>query len=114
MKTLPRVVSRNPVQARSTGPIEAKFNPITDLAHELCNQLTVINLCKAHLAALLRDYGDPGIAQDLDTLERAAKESTQLAERLPRLIAETLEHSEPKALQDDHLQPLPNDVLRLL
>jgi hypothetical protein len=114
MKTVSPVVSRNPVDFRSSEAIDSKFMPINELAHDLCNELTVIKLCKEHLACLLLEAGDVKIIQALGTLERALQKATQLAGRLPQLTAQPLQHSEPKTLPREQPQPLSNDALRLL
>lgn len=75
---------------------------VNELAHDLCNQLTVINLCSGHVAALLRDAGDSAITTDLEMLKRAAEEATRLAKRLAQLLGEPnplLSGHSPRALQ---------------
>jgi hypothetical protein len=88
MKTLSGIDSRNEPDAENERISESRAKPIHELAHNLFNQLTVINLCGENLSISLQDSADPGIARNLDMLERAAEEATKLAERIAQFIAE--------------------------
>jgi hypothetical protein len=88
MKTPAGIVSRNEPHAENERISESRAKPIHELAHDLFNQLTVINLWGANLSISLQDSEDPGIARNLDMLERAAEETTILAERIAQFTAE--------------------------
>ena len=88
MKTLSELFSRNECHAKNKQISGSRARPIHELAHDLFNQLTVINLCGENLSISLQDSGDPGIARNLDMLERAAEEATKLAERIAQFTAE--------------------------
>ena len=88
MKTLAGIVSRNEPRAENERISEFIAKPVPELAHDLFNQLTVINLCGSNLSVSLQDSDDPGIKRNLDMLQRAADEATKLAERIAQFTAE--------------------------
>lgn len=88
MKTLSELFSRNECHAENERISESRAKPIHELAHDLFNQLTVINLCGENLSISLQDSDDPGITRNLDMLARAAEEATKLAERIAQFLAE--------------------------
>jgi len=88
MKSLSELFSRNECHAENERISESRAKPIHELAHDLFNQLTVINLCGENLSISLQDSDDPGITRNLDMLERAAEEATRLAERIAQFLAE--------------------------
>jgi hypothetical protein len=69
---------------------------VHQFAHDLFNQLTVINLCSFNLHLAVRDIVGPAITNDLQTLDRVVKDAMRLAERLSQAIVESPSHTEPK------------------
>jgi hypothetical protein len=113
MKTITGAVSGNQLGARQRLARNPACYALGELAHDLFNQLTVINLCSANLSVSLQDSDDPGTARNLDMLERAAEEATKLAERIAQFIAEPKSRSAVQVAESSLSPPLPNKVLPL-
>jgi hypothetical protein len=99
MKPFPDANSRSISRVRK----KRQRNPVPPgihrLAHDLFNQLSVINLCYFQLHAAVRDLVGPATTNDLQTLGRAAEDAILLAERLSQAIAESASLTEPKTPQ---------------
>jgi hypothetical protein len=114
MKTLSELFSRNESYAEDERISESRAKPIHELAHDLFNQLTVINLCGENLSISLQDSDDPGIARNLDMLERAAEEATKLAERIAQFIAEPKRRSAAQVAKSSPSAATPRSLTPLL
>jgi hypothetical protein len=93
MKANTGVVSRSKRGVRQPKRADPARHAVGELAHDLFNQLTVINLCSAQLSASVRGTGDNGVAANLDMLERSAEEATRLAERIAQTMGEWRTHA---------------------
>jgi len=86
---------------------------IQQIAHNLFNQLSVINLCSFKLRGAVPGHVGPAITNDLQTLERAVEDATLLAERLSQAIGAVVSNSEPKAPRRLKAPSQNNNVLPL-
>jgi hypothetical protein len=86
---------------------------ICQIAHDLFNQLSVINLCSFKLHGAGRDIVEPVITNDLQTLDRAVEDAMLLAERLSQAITESASLTELKTPRLVKSRPQANNVLRL-
>jgi hypothetical protein len=60
------------------------------ITHDLINQLAVINLCGFKIATQRRALAEERIERDAETLERAVRDATDLAEKLVIRVEESL------------------------
>jgi hypothetical protein len=86
---------------------------IHQIAHNLFNQLSVINLCSFKLRGAVPGHVEPAITNDLQTLERAVEDATLLAEQLSQAIGALASNSEPKAPRLVKVPSQNNNVLPL-
>jgi hypothetical protein len=104
METVAGAASRDRLVAGLTLPAPM----VNEIAHELFNQMTVINLCSGRVAALLRGAGDSALTTDLEMLKRAAEAATRLAERLAQLLGEPKRPIKRPLAESSPAQPLPS------
>ena len=95
---------------RSRQPLPDEIHQI---AHQLLNQLSVINLCSFKLESTLRGIGRPGVGADLDLIERAVHEATGWAERLSQLISDSAQAVNPKKPAPAKVTEQTNNVVPL-
>ena len=92
MKTFPGASSPSTPGLRKKRSRTPLPHEIRQIAHQLINQLSVINLCGFKLQDKLQDKlscsGKAAISVDLEILERAVEEATRWAERLSQVILE--------------------------
>jgi hypothetical protein len=86
---------------------------IRQIAHDLLNQLSAINLCSFGLCAAARGIVGSTVTNDLQTLGRAVEDAMLLAERLPQMIVESEALIEPKAPRPFKSPPQANNILWL-
>jgi hypothetical protein len=113
MKTFPSTnppIPRHVRKKDATKPVPIEIHP---LAHDLFNQLSVINLCSFKLHDAARDLVRPATTNNLQTLDRAVEDAMLLAERLSQAIVEPASHTEPKTPRLVKSPPQANNVLRL-
>ena len=92
MKTFPGASSQSTPGLRKKRSRNPLPDEIYQIAHQLFNQLSVINLCSFKLQDKLQDTlscsGKAAMSGDLEILERAVVEATRWAERLSQVILE--------------------------
>ncbi|HEV8723065.1 MAG TPA: hypothetical protein VGW77_20820 [Candidatus Binatia bacterium] len=113
MKRLPGTSSQSTPGFRKKCEIKQVPAEIHQIAHNLFNQLSVINLCSFKLRGAVPDHVGPAVANDLQTLERAVEDATLLAEELSQAIAALAAISEAKAPRLVKAPPQNNNVLPL-
>lgn len=86
---------------------------ICQIAHDLFNQLSVINLCSFKLHGAVRDLVGPAITNDLQNLDRAVEDAMLLAERLSQAIADSASLTELNTPRLVKSRPQANNILRL-
>jgi hypothetical protein len=87
MKTFPGASSQNTPRFRKKHQCKRMPAEVHQFAHDLFNQLTVINLCSFNLHLAVRDIVGPAITNDLQTLDRVVEDAMRLAERSSQAIA---------------------------
>ncbi len=97
MKRFPGTSSQSTRGFRKKCAMKQVPAEIQQIAHNLFNQLSVINLCSFKLRGTVRNHVEPAITNDLQTLERAVEDATLLAERLSQAIGVLASNCEPKA-----------------
>jgi len=95
MKTFPDLGAKKPSRLRRKRLRKPVSDEIHQIAHNLFNQLSVINLCSFKLHGASKDYFPSAIANDLEALERAVLDATRLAEQLAEAIVESAPIVEP-------------------
>jgi|RhiMetdeSRZDD1v2_1073273.scaffolds.fasta_scaffold503092_2 hypothetical protein len=113
MKTFPGASSQSASRFRKKSQRKRLPAEVHQLAHDLFNQLSVINLCSFKLHAVVRDTVGPAITNDLQTLDRAVEDAMLLAERLSQAIAESASLTETKTPGPAKSPGQVNNVLRL-
>jgi hypothetical protein len=113
MKRFPGASSQNTPGFRKKCGIKQASAEIHQIAHNLFNQLSVINLCSFNLRSAVPGHVGPAITNDLQTLERAVEDATLLAERLSQAIDALASISEAKAPRLVKAAPQNNNVLPL-
>lgn len=92
MKTFPGAASPSTPGLRKKRSRQPLPHEIHQIAHQLFNQLSVINLCSFKLHDKLQDTlscsGETAMSGDLEMLERAVVEATRWAERLSQVVLE--------------------------
>ncbi len=89
MKTFPDLGAKKPSRLRKKRLRKPISEEIRQIAHNLLNQLSVINLCSFKLHGASTGYLPSTIANDLEALERAVQDATRLAEQLAQAIVES-------------------------
>lgn len=82
MKSSPIAIPSNKTRLRKNPTNAQNLEEFHRIAHNLCNQLSVINLCSFKIVTLLRSVAGAQVEKDLETLERAVGEAADLASRL--------------------------------
>jgi hypothetical protein len=113
MKTFPGANSQSISRFRKKRQRKQVPAEIHQLAHDLFNQLSVINLCSFKLHVTVRDLVGSAATNDLQTLDRAVEDAILLAERLSQAIVESASHTELKTPRLVKSRPQANNVLRL-
>jgi hypothetical protein len=113
MKTFPGANSQSPLRFRKKRQPKKVPAEIHQFAHDLFNQLSVINLCSFKLHGVVRDLVGPAITNDLQTLDRAVEDAMVLAERLSQAIAASASLTVLKTPPPVKSRPQANNVLRL-
>jgi hypothetical protein len=70
---------------------------IQQLAHDLLNQLSVINLCSFKLHVVMRELLGPAVTDNLQALDQSVEDAMRLAERLSQAIVASSSHTSTKA-----------------
>jgi hypothetical protein len=109
MKRFPGTSSQSTARFRKKCEIKQVPVEIQQIAHNLFNQLSVINLCSFKLCGAV----GPAMANDSQTLERAVEDATLLAEQLSQAIDALASISEPKAPRLVKTSPQNSNVLPL-
>jgi hypothetical protein len=99
---------------RKKRPTKSVTIVIHRIAHNLFNQLSIINLCIFKLSRSLENSVAPGISDDVEKLQRAVQEAAIIAEQLSQLVVEAAPLAEPKTPLIVTSQPQANNVLPLL
>ena len=111
MKTLTGPGAKNSSRLRK----KRLRNPVSDeihqIAHNLLNQLSVINLCSFKLHGESTSDFASAMANDLEALERAVQDATRLAEQLAQAIVESGPIVEPGAPTLVKLRHQTNNIL---
>jgi hypothetical protein len=113
MKTFPSTNPPIPCHVRKKRATKPAPIEIHQLAHDLFNQLSVINLCSFKFHVAVRDLVGPAATNDLQTLDRAVEDAILLAERLSQAIVESASHTELKTPRLVKSRPQANNILRL-
>ena len=113
MKRFPGASSQSTPGFRTKCAIKQVPAEIQQIAHNLFNQLNVINLCSFKLRGAVPGHVGPAITNDLQTLERAVEDATLLAERLSQAMDALASISEAKAPRLVKAPPQNNNVLPL-
>jgi hypothetical protein len=108
--TNPQISPRHLRKKRATKPM---LTEISQIAHSLFNQLSVINLCVFKLSGSLGDSVARGISDDIGRLQQAVQEAAISAEQLSQIIADAGALVEPKTVRVVQSQPQANNVLPL-
>jgi hypothetical protein len=113
MKRFPGASSQSTPGFHKKCAIKQAPAEIQQIAHNLFNQLSVINLCSFKLRGAVPGHVEPAITNDLQTLERAVEDATLLAERLSQAIGVLESISDTKAQRLVKASPQNNNVLPL-
>jgi hypothetical protein len=113
MKRFPGTSSQSTAGFRKKCAIKQVPAEIQQIAHNLFNQLSVINLCSFKLRGAVPSHVGPAMTNDLQTLERAVEDATLLAEQLSQAIEALASISEAKAPRLVKASPQNNNVLPL-
>ena len=113
MKTFPGTSSLSTPGLRKKRSDQPLPDEIHQIAHQLLNQLSVINLCSFKLESTLRDVGRPGLRDDLGLIERAVHEATEWAERLSQVISDSTQAVKPKKPAPAKVTEQTNNVVPL-
>jgi hypothetical protein len=113
MKTFPGANSQSPLRFRKKRQRKQVTAEIHQLAHDLFNQLSVINLCSFKLHVAVCDLVGPAATNNLQTLDRAVEDAMLLAERLSQAIVDSEAVIELKTPRLVKSRPQADNVLRL-
>jgi hypothetical protein len=95
MKSFPEANLRNISKVRKQCERKQVSAKIHQLAHDLFNQLSVINLCSFKLHVAVRDLVGPAASDNLQALDRSVEDAMRVAERLFHIV-ESASHLDPK------------------
>ena len=96
MKSLPDAGSPNRPgfpKKRSPKPLPEE---IRQIAHQLLNHLSVVNLCSFNLKSKLAGTTAAALSRDTELLERSVEEATACAKRLSQVAAESASRAPTK------------------
>jgi len=113
MKTFPGASSQSTPRFRKKPQRKQMPAEIREIAHDLFNQLSAINLCSFKLHAGVRDIVGPAMTNDLQTLDRAVEDAMLLAERLSQAIVDSASLAELEIPRLVKSRPPTNNVLPL-
>ena len=86
---------QKPIAAERNRSANRRTSPVGRIAHELINQLSVLNLVGYNIIAGDSFGNDARLVRDKDIFQRSVHEATVLAEQLAHYVNGSLEGSEP-------------------
>lgn len=98
MKSLPGAASSTSSRSRKRNATKTSPELIRAVAHELFNQLSVVNLCSFRLKERLISGSKEALSGDVERLDRAVAEASACAERLSQMVRESRFLSSEKKL----------------